>query len=114
MTEFTLSELAPLVPVGQASYFEFMRRSSMSAGLYHLAAGATDPQTPHSEDELYIVLSGLAMITVGDAELEVRAGSVVFVERLVPHRFHSIREKLEVLVFFAPPEYSQATSEEAS
>jgi hypothetical protein len=31
-------------------------------------------------------------------------GSVLFVARTVPHRFHDITERLSVLVFFAPAE----------
>ena len=41
-------------------YREFLRVPSMSAGLYVLAAGATDPQRPHHEDEMYYVVRGRA------------------------------------------------------
>ena len=34
-------------------------------------------------------------------------GSVLFVARTVPHRFHDITERLSVLVFFAPAETAQ-------
>jgi hypothetical protein len=34
-------------------YREFLRVPDLSAGLYVLDAGATDPQSPHTEDELY-------------------------------------------------------------
>ena len=33
-------------------YREFLRVPSMSAGLYVLPAGATDPQQPHHQDEM--------------------------------------------------------------
>ena len=33
-------------------YLEFLRVSSMSAGLYVLSPGSADPQKPHNEDEL--------------------------------------------------------------
>jgi mannose-6-phosphate isomerase-like protein (cupin superfamily) len=85
-------------------YLEFLRRDSMSCGLYVLEAGATDPQTPHAEDEVYLVLAGRATITVADRPHPVAPGSVVFVARTVPHRFHDITERLSVLVFFAPAE----------
>lgn len=38
-------------------YREFLRVPDLSAGLYALEAGATDPQLPHAEDELYYVAS---------------------------------------------------------
>ncbi len=91
-------------------YHEFLRVPAMSAGLYELAAGAEDPQEPHTEDELYYVVSGRATITVADEEIPVATGSLIYVEANVVHRFHDITEALTVLVFFAPAEYSQRVS----
>jgi mannose-6-phosphate isomerase-like protein (cupin superfamily) len=85
-------------------YLEFLRRDSLSCGLYVLEAGATDPQQPHTEDEVYLVLRGHARLRVGDQDHPVAPGSILFVAREVPHRFHDVRERLEVLVFFAPAE----------
>ena len=87
------------------SYFEFLRAPSLSMGLYHLPAGTTDPQSPHTEDEVYYVVKGRARIKVGNEDRPVEAGSIVFVEKNVEHRIHSIEEDLEVLVFFAPAEH---------
>jgi mannose-6-phosphate isomerase-like protein (cupin superfamily) len=85
-------------------YLEFLRRQSMSCGLYVLEAGADDPQEPHQEDEVYVVRGGRASIMVAGQDRPVGPGSVVFVARTVPHRFHDITERLSVLVFFAPAE----------
>lgn len=79
---------------------------SLSMGLYALPAGGVDPQQPHTEDEVYYVVSGRATIRVGEEDRPVESGSVVFVEARVEHRFHTITEDLTVLVFFAPAEYS--------
>jgi len=87
-------------------YEEFLRVGSMSAGLYVLEAGATDPQTPHAQDEIYHVISGRAQIEVDGASRAVQPGSVVFVAKGVDHRFHSIKQRLELLVVFAPAESS--------
>ena len=86
------------------SYLEFLRAASMSCGLYELSRGATDPQSLHTEDEVYYVVRGRARIRVGSEDREVRPGSLVFVPAHVDHRFHDILETLAVLVFFAPPE----------
>lgn len=88
-------------------YHEFLRAPALSAGVYQLAAGADDPQQPHTEDELYYVVAGRARIRVGDEDAPVEAGSLVFVAANVEHRFHTIAEDLTVLVLFAPAEYSQ-------
>jgi mannose-6-phosphate isomerase-like protein (cupin superfamily) len=87
-------------------YLEFLRRDSMSCGLYALEPGADDPQEPHQEDEVYVVVAGRARLEVAGRDHPVEPGSVLFVARTVPHRFHDIRERLSVLVFFAPAESS--------
>jgi mannose-6-phosphate isomerase-like protein (cupin superfamily) len=85
-------------------YLEFLRRDSMSCGLYGLEPGADDPQEPHQEDEVYVVLAGRARLGMADRDQPVGPGSVLFVARTVPHRFHDVTERLSVLVLFAPAE----------
>jgi mannose-6-phosphate isomerase-like protein (cupin superfamily) len=85
-------------------YREFLRVPAMSAGLYVLPAGGTDPQRPHHEDEMYYVVRGRARFLAGEEDREVSAGSVIFVAAEVEHRSHDILEELVVLVFFAPAE----------
>jgi mannose-6-phosphate isomerase-like protein (cupin superfamily) len=87
-------------------YLEFLRVSTMSAGVYVLPAGGTDPQQPHQEDEMYYVVRGRGRMRVGSEDQAVAAGSVIFVEARAEHRFHDIEEELVVLVFFAPAESS--------
>ena len=87
---------------------EFLRVDAHSMGLYLLPAGGEDPQQPHSEDEVYYIVSGRGQIRVGNEDRAVQAGSIVYVAKTVEHRFHTIEEDLQILVFFAPAEYSQA------
>ena len=102
-------ELAQLIAQREASdklYLEFLKVPDLSMGLYVLPAGGTDPQSPHTEDEVYYVVSGRAEILVAEESRDVQAGSIVYVAKNVEHRFHTIEEDLTVLVFFAPAEYS--------
>jgi mannose-6-phosphate isomerase-like protein (cupin superfamily) len=99
-------------------YREFLHVPAMSAGLYVLPAGRTDPQKPHHEDELYYVVRGRARMRVGSKEQTVGGqapeeqsedqavgeGSLIFVAAGVEHRFYDIAEELVVLVVFAPAE----------
>jgi len=85
-------------------YREFLRVPAMSAGLYVLPAGGTDPQRPHHEDEIYYVIRGRARFKAGEEDREVSAGSVIFVAAEVEHRFYDVAEELALLVFFAPAE----------
>ena len=98
----------PSVPPADRPYFEFLRVPALSAGLYTLEAGAVDGQSPHTEDEIYVVMTGRARVSVGDEVRAVGPGSTVYVAATVPHRFHDIVERLELLVVFAPAEYSRA------
>ena len=106
---WTVEALASSLASSGETYLEFLRSGRMSAGLYSLPEGAVDPQTPHTEDEVYYVLSGRASIRIGPELFPVRAGTVVFVEANAEHRFEDIAEDLEVLVVFAPPEQDPTT-----
>ena|SRR5271170_5443492 len=86
------------------SYLEFLRVPSMSAGVYVLAAGSVDSQTPHKQDELYYVVQGKARMRVGSQDQALGGGNLIFVAADVEHRFYDIEEELTVLVFFAPAE----------
>jgi mannose-6-phosphate isomerase-like protein (cupin superfamily) len=91
--------------VGRASaYLEFLRVASMSAGVYVLAVGAADLQSPHQQDELYYVIRGKARMRAASKDQSVETGSLIFVAAHAEHSFHDIEEELAVLVFFAPAE----------
>lgn len=85
-------------------YEEFLRVRSLSAGLYELPVGATDPQRPHAEDEVYYVIAGTAEFVCEGESQPVGAGDVVYVEAGAEHRFVNISRDLSLLVFFAPAE----------
>jgi len=106
MQVFELTQLISLKKSSDKPYLEFLRVPDLSMGLYVLPAGGTDPQSPHTEDEVYYVVSGRAKIRIGDEERNVGAVTIVYVEKNMEHRFYSIEEELRVLVFFAPAEYS--------
>lgn len=86
------------------AYLEFLRVPTMSVGLYVLAAGCQDQQSPHQQDEAYLVLQGRARMRVAAEDRPVSQGSFIFVAAEVEHRFFDIEEDLSVLVFFAPAE----------
>ena len=111
MQAFELADLVGQRAAAGRLYLEFLRVPALSMGLYVLPAGGVDPQQPHTEDEVYYVVRGRGMIRVGDEDRTVTAGSIVFVAAGVDHRFHAIEEELEILVFFAPAEYSASPSD---
>jgi mannose-6-phosphate isomerase-like protein (cupin superfamily) len=103
-------ELADLIAREEASgrpYLEFLRKPDLSVGLYVLEAGGIDRQSPHTEDEAYIVMSGRGRLRMGDEDVEVVPGTTTFVAAGVEHRFHDIEERLVLLVAFGPAEGSR-------
>jgi mannose-6-phosphate isomerase-like protein (cupin superfamily) len=107
MDAFELTQLLAEREQADRPYLEFLRVDSLSAGVYVLPAGGIDRQQPHTEDEVYYIISGRGAIQVAEESRAVAAGAVVFVKAGVVHRFHSIEEQLVILVFFAPLEGTQ-------
>src|SRR5258706_13036071 len=81
---------------------EVFRVPDLSLGVYRLARGETDPQTPHAEDEIYYVLSGRAVLRVGSRDHPLGPGEGAFVPARAEHRFHDAAEDLTPLVLFPP------------
>lgn len=106
MQAFELAELITQREWTSTAYLEFLKVPDLSMGLYVLPAGGVDTQQPHTEDEVYYVVSGKAMIKVDDENSNVKAGSIVYVAKNLEHRFHSIEEDLTLIVFFGPAEGS--------
>lgn len=106
MQAYELAQLISQHADSNKLYLEFLKVPDLSMGLYVLPTGGTDPQSPHTEDEVYYVVSGRGQIQVAHEDRTVQAGSIVYVAKNVEHRFHSIEEELTVLVFFAPAEYA--------
>ncbi len=91
------------------AYLKFLDVATMSCGVYHLAAGSRDRQSPHTEDEVYFVLSGTSKFHMDGQEFDVEPGEVLFVPAFKKHYFHDITEDLTLLVFFS--KVSVATKE---
>jgi len=98
---FQLADLRKQREPSGRPYVQFLNLSSMRMGVYALAAGAEDKQMPHQEDEVYYVTKGKATLRVEDQELAAVPGALLFVAARAAHKFVSITEDLEVVVFFS-------------
>jgi len=107
MELFSIEELRGKRHSLKKAYHEFLRSDFLSMGIYELPAGGTDPQQPHTEDEVYYVVAGRAQVRVGKEDRPIGPGSIISVRAGIEHRFHDIVEDLTVFVFFAPAEYSR-------
>jgi mannose-6-phosphate isomerase-like protein (cupin superfamily) len=93
-------------------FYEFLRRDALSAGMYILPGDGEDDQTPHREDEIYIVTAGTGRITIEGREHQVGPGSIIFVAAQDEHRFSDFSEDLEILVVFGPAYSGRARTDE--
>ena len=91
-------------PPGEAAndWVENLRVPDLSVGTYCIPAGGHDDQSPHTEDEIYVVTAGRAAIVTPDDRREVGPGDVIFVPAGEEHRFVDITEDLALLVVFGP------------
>ena len=76
-------------------------------GLYVLEVGEVDTQDPHTEDEIYVCVSGRASLSHPSSDCDVSAGTIIFVPAREEHRFVDVVERLQVLVVFGPAEGSR-------
>jgi mannose-6-phosphate isomerase-like protein (cupin superfamily) len=83
-------------------FVEQLRVPDLSVGTYSIPAGGTDDQTPHTEDEIYVVTAGRARLVTDDGTADVKPGDVVFVPAGEGHRFVDVVEDLALLVVFGP------------
>jgi mannose-6-phosphate isomerase-like protein (cupin superfamily) len=80
--------------------YEIVHRSpGLEIGVYVLVAPEPDHQSPHEDDEVYVVLEGRGTLEVEDEQIPVEEGKAVFVPAGADHRFTGY-EGLSVLVIF--------------
>jgi mannose-6-phosphate isomerase-like protein (cupin superfamily) len=89
-------------------YVEHLSVPDLSVGTYSIPAGGLDDQTPHTEDEIYVVTAGCARIVTAGGSAEIGPSSVIYVPAAEEHRFVDVTEDLALIVVFAPPYGSRA------
>jgi mannose-6-phosphate isomerase-like protein (cupin superfamily) len=93
---------------GGTHWIEHLRVPDLSVGTYSIPAGGADDQSPHTEDEIYVVTAGRATFEAGDDRVAVGPGSVIYVPADEVHRFTDVTEDLATVVLFAPAEESRS------
>ena len=106
---FDIEDLRSRLSGAPVEYREFFSVPAMHCGIYYLARGSTDMQSPHDEDEVYVVIAGRARMQVGDEVKDVRPGSVLYVRATESHSFFEIDEDMTLLVFFATQQSSDSS-----
>jgi oxalate decarboxylase/phosphoglucose isomerase-like protein (cupin superfamily) len=100
--------------VGIEWYFRAVTELSTSVMLYHLEPGASEGAHLHlaghpdscstiSEDELYLVVAGEVVMTVGDESATLRTGDAVYVPEGVRHGVRNASDApAELVLLFGP------------
>jgi mannose-6-phosphate isomerase-like protein (cupin superfamily) len=79
-----------------------LRHGSMKVGLY--APQNIDSQSPHKQDELYIVIRGEGDFIKREERISFKAGDVMFVEAGAEHRFENFSNDFATWVIFWGPD----------
>ena len=83
-------------------FVHLFSHGSLSVEFY--APRITDPQTPHTRDEIYVVVSGTGKFQCGSEEATFATGDVLFAPAAVKHRFKDFSDDFSTWVFFYGPE----------
>ena len=89
-------------------YGVLLRNGSMELGFYRPLD--EDSQSPHSQDEIYIVQSGSGTFIRGDEHIEFAAGDALFVAAGIAHRFVNFSSDFAAWVVFYGPEGGESSS----
>jgi len=85
----------------QNRFAEVLRHGSMTVEWY--APVGHDPQQPHEQDELYVVVSGSGLFLNGELTHPFGPGDVLFVPAGVVHRFLDFTDDFGTWVIFYGP-----------
>ena len=91
---------APLQPGRQSALL--LAHGTMELRWY--APSGTDMQTPHRQDEIYIVASGSGTFLCGEERHPFGPGDALFVPAGVPHRFEEFSPDFATWVIFWGPD----------
>lgn len=83
-------------------YQDILKHGSMRVG--HYALRESDPQKPHTQDEVYIVVKGTGEMVKNGERGRFEPGSVIFVEAGATHKFENFSPDFETWVVFWGPE----------
>ena len=81
---------------------EILRRGELELRYY--APKGSDPQTPHTRDEVYVVASGNGTFVCAGESVAFKTGDALFVPAHVEHRFEAFSDDFAVWVMFYGPE----------
>jgi mannose-6-phosphate isomerase-like protein (cupin superfamily) len=98
--------MAALPDVVGRRVVETLRHGSMVLKLY--APRDHDPQIPHEQDEIYVVMRGSGVFSRGGETCRFEPGDTLFVPAGMPHRFEAFDDDFAAWVVFWGPKCGEA------
>jgi mannose-6-phosphate isomerase-like protein (cupin superfamily) len=98
--------LAAAAAQTSARSVELFRHGTLIVKLY--APRGHDPQTPHAQDELYVIASGSGQFFDGRQRVPVSPGDLLFAAAGQPHRFEDFTDDFATWVMFYGPDGGEA------
>jgi mannose-6-phosphate isomerase-like protein (cupin superfamily) len=100
---FPVTDALAAVPTPEGRFYaEIFTRGSLKLEVY--APKGTDPQRPHGQDELYVVIKGEGEFILEDRRVKFSAGDALFAPAGAVHRFENFSDDFAVWVMFYGPE----------
>ena len=99
----SVEEALARLPTPEGELFtNIFKRGDLVVEIY--APHGTDPQKPHTRDEIYFVAHGEGLYICGDSRQPFGAGDFLFAPAGAVHRFEDFSDDLAVWVIFFGPE----------
>ena len=102
MKRLNYSDVVARLDEAGTDYAETLENGSMRVGLYR--PQKLDPQTPHTQDELYIVQTGRGDFVCDGERARFEPGDVLFAAAGIEHRFEHFSGDFSAWVIFYGPE----------
>ncbi|MGH7459536.1 MAG: cupin domain-containing protein [Longimicrobiales bacterium] len=100
--------LAQLEAQAQPRFIELFRHGTLTVELY--APRGRDAQTPHTRDEVYVIVSGMGVFYNGEKRVPIVPGDFLFVAAGRLHRFEEFTPDFAAWVMFYGPEGGERES----
>ena len=84
------------------TFVKVLANGSMSVEIYQPVN--IDPQTPHAQDELYVIISGSGDFYLNGGVTPFQQGDILFVPAFAEHRFVNFTDDFTTWVIFYGPE----------
>lgn len=75
----------------------------LTVGRFHVEKGEAPPFHMHTrEDEVFMLISGSALLWAGDEQMEMTEGGIVYLPRNIPHSYRITSDTADLLMIATP------------